>query len=195
MAFVTYLYLDPKTSVPRYVGKGLENRPLQHLTNPARAHHRLRRMLQKRIREGFEPKPIIIAATTEADAFEMEELLIAMIGRLDLGLGPLFNNTNGGEGETGRIVPIEVRQRTSRTFHGRSEAEKDKTFQLLSAHKKSMWAKMSSEEKRELSRKQAESKNKPCTLDGVKIFSSRNAMIAELGQGKTGTRASTFRYI
>jgi len=36
---------------------------------------------------------------------------------------------------------------------------------------------------------------KPCTIDGVTIYKSRNELVAELGQGKNGARSPHFRYI
>jgi hypothetical protein len=195
MAFVTYLYLDPKTSVPRYVGKGLENRPRQHITNPARSHQQLRRMLQKRIQEGFNPCPIVILASDEADAFEMEELLISMIGRIDLKTGPLFNHTNGGEGTSGRIVSEEIRRKTSQSFHSRTAEEKAKTFTLLSTKKRAMWNSWSNDQRKAFADKQVEIKSRACTIDGITFFKSRLDLIKALGQSQSGNRSPNFRYI
>ena len=36
---------------------------------------------------------------------------------------------------------------------------------------------------------------KPCTIDGVTIFPSRNDLILALGKGRNGLRSSTFRYV
>jgi hypothetical protein len=36
---------------------------------------------------------------------------------------------------------------------------------------------------------------KPCTVDGIKIYPSKGALIEELGSGKNGSRSSTFRFI
>jgi hypothetical protein len=49
----------------------------------------------------------------EAIAFELERNLIARIGRKDLGLGPLVNHTNGGEGTSGRVVSAKTRETQS----------------------------------------------------------------------------------
>lgn len=195
MAFCTYVYRDPKTSTPRYVGKGLPTRPYEHLSCGKRAHQRLRRMIAKRKLEGYNPQPIVINAESESDAFEMEELLIAMIGRLDLGTGTLFNNTNGGEGETGRIVPEHVRRKTSETFHSRSAEDKQKTFKLLSEHKKAMWASKTPEQRAEHIEKTARTKRRRCTVDGVQFFNSRKELIEALGQGSSGSRSPNFQYV
>lgn len=195
MAFVTYLYSDPKTAEVRYVGKGLETRPYEHLTHSTRSHQQLRRMLQKRIIEGFDPQPIVIQALNEEEAFEMEELLISMIGRLDLGTGTLFNNTNGGEGESGRVVSEDTRAKCSNSYHSRTSAQKAETFKKLSAAVRKGHAAMSAEEKQCGINKMRTSKMRSCTLDGSVIYSSRLHMIEALGQSSKGSRSPNFRYI
>lgn len=194
MAFCTYIFVDPKSNIPRYVGKGLLSRPAEHLKHQTRSHQRLRRMLKKRVLEGFNPKPTIILADNEQDAFEMEELLIAMVGREDLGSGTLFNNTNGGEGESGRIVSDETRRKTSISYHSRPEEEKAKTFKMLSDHKKSMWASWSDAQRKDLVSRQAKSRSRRCTIDGITIFESRLALIQALGQSNKGSRSPNFRH-
>lgn len=71
-------------------------RPLNHFK--ASSKTRIGYLLRKRRNEGYNPQPIVIEASSDADAIEMEMLLIAMIGREDLGTGSLFNLTGGGEG-------------------------------------------------------------------------------------------------
>ena len=58
------------------------------------------------IREnGFEPIVKKIACSSEQIAFDLEIGLIKRIGRKDLGLGTLFNHTDGGEGSVGAKRP------------------------------------------------------------------------------------------
>ena len=92
--FYAYIYHDGPT--PIYVGKGKDDRVGDHLKHAKNRHFHFK--LEKMKREGREPRIQIIDAPNEDAAFEMEELLIAMIGRKDLGLGPLLNLTDGGEG-------------------------------------------------------------------------------------------------
>lgn len=99
LMYYTYLYYDPKTTKCRYVGIGMIRRARSHLrrsTNP-----QLHTMIQKRLKEGFDIEPILIEADSVDDAKDMEKLLISMIGREDLSLGPLFNHTDGGDGTAG----------------------------------------------------------------------------------------------
>ena len=67
-------------------------------------------MLKKRKREGFSTGPAVIPASSKEDAQEMEMLLITMIGRSNVGTGPLFNKTDGGSGATGCIHPPETEE-------------------------------------------------------------------------------------
>lgn len=101
MKHYTYFYADPKTGVWRYVGKGDELRPLSHLRKSS--NRQLHNLLKKRMKEGFDVKPLLIEASSEEQAFVMERFWIAVIGREDQGNGTLFNKTEGGEGVSGKV--------------------------------------------------------------------------------------------
>lgn len=109
--FCVYLYADPKSGVWRYVGEGSLTRPFDHFKRTK--NHQFSNMLKKRVAEGYLPKPVIINATSKDDAQEMEELLISLIGREDLGFGTLFNLTDGGDGGKGRRQTSEERKMRS----------------------------------------------------------------------------------
>jgi hypothetical protein len=98
--FTTYIYYDPKSNVPRYVGEGTSERPYVHLKKSS--NRRLNNLIKKRRLEGFKMQPRVIEAASKADAQEMEMLLIEMLGREDLHTGTLFNLTAGGEGVKAR---------------------------------------------------------------------------------------------
>lgn len=99
--YCTYIHLDPKYNMPRYVGKGTLDRPLAHLM-PSKGKTRIGNLLRKRTREGYSIEPIVIKTDDELTAIFMERFWIGVIGREDKGLGPLFNLTDGGEGTAGR---------------------------------------------------------------------------------------------
>ena len=52
--------------------------------------------------------------------------MIAVFGRKDLGTGILHNRTNGGEGSSGAIRPLELREKISQTMKGRTFTEEHK---------------------------------------------------------------------
>lgn len=56
---------------------------------------------------------------TDADARQVEMLLIHLHGRIDTGRGCLRNLTDGGDGASGKITPDEVRKKISDTEKGK----------------------------------------------------------------------------
>lgn len=210
--FYTYIFSDPKTGVPRYVGKGCGRRAWRHLrksTNP-----QLHTMLQKRQVDGLSCTPTIIFADSDEDAKDMEMLLIDLIGREDLGSGPLFNKTNGGDGGVKRIQTESEKEKRKNTFKQKSqhekfaaiaaaertrklktEQEKQDIFARRSEAKKIMHKTRSVEQRARMTSILAEASHKPCTIDFVKIYPTRKALAEELGQGKSGTRSPNFRYL
>ena len=86
--YYVYIYLRKNSLIPYYVGKGFHNRAWrkEHSVKVPESNDR-----------------IIIAESnlTEIGAFALERRLIKWSGRKDLGLGPLRNLTDGGEGATG----------------------------------------------------------------------------------------------
>ena len=94
--FYVYFYIDPRTDVPFYIGKGHGNRALVWHTN---------KQVEGRIRilKEQELKPIIefIHCNDEGAALWLERVGIAGFGRKDQRKGPLLNHTDGGEGVSG----------------------------------------------------------------------------------------------
>lgn len=102
--FYTYIYRDPReisvkwpAGEPFYVGKGKDKRYQAHVDGHTKHQHMLNKITKMR-REGYEPAIEIIDAINEEHALFMERCCIAVIGRHDLGKGPLLNYTDGGEG-------------------------------------------------------------------------------------------------
>lgn len=113
---VVYLYRDPKGNIPRYVGVGKTDvRARFHLKKNAKTNILLKNMIEKRKSEGYMVEPII--TYLGHDDFEKAKLVeieeIAKYGREDLGLGTLFNHTDGGDGASNTIVSIETRAKRS----------------------------------------------------------------------------------
>jgi hypothetical protein len=108
--FYVYCFRDPQNNILRLVGKGggidgtaqrrkSNDRAWDHINDTS--DYQYARMLKKRHRDGYVCIPRLIWVDTAAEAGELEKLLIAEIGREDLGTGPLWNRTDGGEGCTG----------------------------------------------------------------------------------------------
>jgi hypothetical protein len=92
--FYTYLWLR-EDGTPYYVGKGKGRRAFRQGSPP-----------QERI--------VVHPAESEDDAFETEIALIWYYGRKDLGMGILYNFTNGGDGQSGRIATNKLRESVHR---------------------------------------------------------------------------------
>lgn len=103
---ICYVYVKfRENGTPFYVGKGsTKGRWLEHERDARRGvkGHRFAIIRSMQARGLEVPTVKIHTNLTEAQANEYEIALIAAIGRLDLGTGPLVNLTNGGDGGGGR---------------------------------------------------------------------------------------------
>ena len=111
--FYVYMYLNID-DIPVYIGKGTGQRKRNHLRcakNTTKNSHFLN-WIRKYLREiKEEPKIIIYKENlTKDESLKLENLLIISIGRRDKNEGPLLNQTDGGDGGTGRIVTKEERE-------------------------------------------------------------------------------------
>lgn len=117
--FYIYVYMDttkPGVFVyddlileyePFYIGKGKGSRYKQHIIdsrNRKLNNKKLYHIHNKILKLDNNIKIIKVKENLlEFEAFEYEKKYIALIGRHDRSLGPLCNNTDGGDGESGRI--------------------------------------------------------------------------------------------
>lgn len=134
--FYTYTYFIDDT--PRYVGKGSKGRFYDHMTPHAKNAWAtyLRRAIEgsRKVVIDFQ----VHASDAEAKAFEIS--LVAKYGRIDLGLGTLFNLTNGGDGvSSGKPLSPEHKAAMSATTKGRPKSEewKAKVSATLTGRKRS----------------------------------------------------------
>lgn len=114
------LFLD---GVPFYIGKGSGKRALNHFY-PSYKNHGSNRWKNYIINKHRDYIEIIVLTTheKESDAFSTEGFLIASYGlRRDGGL--LVNQTQGGEGASGTIVPEALKMKRGNSIRKFSEAE------------------------------------------------------------------------
>lgn len=212
LSFYTYIYHDRGTAI--YVGKGKDDRAHDHLKLAKNRHFDSK--LAKMKREGREPYIQIIDAPDEAAAFEMEELLIAMLGRRDLGTGPLCNMTDGGEGWSNPSEENRIKMKAALAVtNAKPEVKLRKSLAAVEAQNRPE-TKAKIQDRRqntvqnqeyknrisaslkqvlgspEVRAKMSASHSKPCELHG-EVFPSRKAAIAKYGQG--GIKHSSFRYL
>lgn len=103
--YYVYEYIDPKTNIPFYVGKGKNDRYLYHLKNlnDNTNLHKVNK-IKKILSEGGEPIiKLVKTGLTETQSFDFEKKLIEKYGRIDLENGSLVNLSDGGEGQSGWI--------------------------------------------------------------------------------------------
>jgi len=137
-----YFYRDPrpgKNNTLVYVGKGTGKRAYDHWENPSRSRNsRLKNLLALLRRNGLEPIiEIVFEFETEAEALAKEIELIAFYGRADLGKGPLFNNTDGGEGFINIGPDVLIRRSKSiKETYNRPEKKAEQSRRSLSSWSK-----------------------------------------------------------
>lgn len=146
--FYVYVYLDPRKQgaysygelkfdyEPFYIGKGHEERIDDHIREailienknvtinknnfPGVNLYKVNKILKIKEETGKDPITLKIKFNLEEkESFSLEKLCIKAIGRYDLGLGPLTNLTDGGDGPSGAIMSEEAKKKMSESRKGR----------------------------------------------------------------------------
>jgi hypothetical protein len=115
-----YIHRKVSTGEPFYVGKGR-----LHKGQPWRAHDKCSRnkIWHRTVAKHGLVVEVIMSCVDDKAAQEFERQLIKEIGRRDLGLGPLINLTDGGDGHAGLIIPDHIRRiRSEHAKKPRSQA-------------------------------------------------------------------------
>lgn len=114
--FYTYVHIDPRNNLVRYVGKGMGKRAYK--LSERRGHHR--NWIQSLKFQGLKPiVKLIENGLTEQQAFDLEKLTIAAYRRFEV---PLTNLTAGGEGVSGGHWKL-----SDKTKHKMSKAKPENT--------------------------------------------------------------------
>jgi hypothetical protein len=144
--FYTYIYLDPRKKgpftygefefeyEPFYVGKGSANRLNEHLKEINNKFLddfglTLKQKILIEMIKFDKVDPIILKVKeglNEKEAFNLEILLISLIGRSNKILGPLSNLTDGGDGISGWLASKETRRKMSNYHKGKHHLEETK---------------------------------------------------------------------
>ncbi len=123
-----YVYvLHRPTGEPFYVGKGISDRVFQHeaeARNTKRLTHKLN-VIRSLHRQGLTVHYRLDASfDDEAEALAHERFLIRQMGRHDLKLGPLTNQTDGGEGTSNPSEESRQKRRESLWGEGAENPER-----------------------------------------------------------------------
>lgn len=120
MTFYAYVYSDPRTGLPFYVGKGQGRRARKHLVQTANRGMAAR--LDELRGAGLQPRICVYGCDSEAHAFELERVLIDAYGRQCDGSGSLVNILEAGErsgGFAGRRHSEETKARIRAAMQAR----------------------------------------------------------------------------
>jgi NUMOD3 motif len=183
--YYVYAYLDPLKPgewlydgnikfdyQPIYIGKGKDDRCYDHLKETSNVIFTNKINYWKR----NDITHIIIKLAeniSESDAYAIEKSYIKSIGRLDQGLGPLLNLTDGGDGPAGRVPRNKGKKIGSYlTESGR--------IKISSANKDKM---VSDETKNKI---REANLNKPKSIEHREKLSKANKGKASPNKGKTG---------
>jgi len=133
--FYIYFHINPLKNEIFYVGKGKGKRAWSYTG---------RSLFWKNITKKYGYIiDIIEDGLSEQEAFEREIFYINKIGRKDLGLGPLINMTNGGDGPSGSIRSKETidKLKESRKNYKHSDETRRKMSKSQTGRKQSDEAK------------------------------------------------------
>lgn len=90
-----YCYYDPNTNLPFYVGKGVDDRYLSHLSETKETTNNPHKFnkIQKLLRDGTPPIiKILVSGLTAKEAYEIEAAEIQFLGRSDFDCGGILTN-------------------------------------------------------------------------------------------------------
>lgn len=109
--FYTYLYIDPRTNVPFYVGKG-KKEPGYDRVHSRHANKQVIGRICGLKKLGLEHIIEKIHTVNVDSALWLERCFIAAYGRRDQNNGPLLNHTNGGDNPPINKDPEVIKRRT-----------------------------------------------------------------------------------
>ena len=166
--YYTYAYLR-EDGTPYYIGKGKGKRAYKKTKRdsikPPKDRSRIIKLKQN---------------LTEEEAFKHEKYMIFVFGRKDLGVGVLYNMTDGGEGTLGVKITPEFREKMRMIVTGRKHTEEAKEKISKSNKGKSSWIKgktHSEETKEKLSN----------SLKGRKVSEEARRSISKAQTGEKNT--------
>ncbi len=127
--YYVYKLINSLDNQPFYVGKGSGSRMYQHAREATRDSYPNKRSVHSKIINILNNGGKVLyekdVCSSEQEAFEEEKRLIALYGRRDLGVGPLRNLTDGGEG-TANTNPESIARRAAKHLGAkRSEVAKE----------------------------------------------------------------------
>ena len=158
--FYVYCYNDITTGVPCYIGKGHTKKGY----NRSKVKHTHNTNVHAMEKEQGITIIMLKEHLSEVDAFLWEMHYIKEIGRLDLGTGPLLNQTDGGDGAAGHRQTPEAKEKQSKAMMGEKNPFFGKTHTPEAKEKqsKAMTGRIVSPETKEKQSKAMTGEKNPC---------------------------------
>ena len=198
-----YAYIDPRNQIARYIGQGQKER-CQWWKYVKEDGYGVRSWLYRLRKLGLPPTVVtVLAGLTQAQVDRWEIDLIDLIGRFDLGKGPLLNRADGGQGinnpsaETRRKLSEAKRGNinskgkspSAETRRKMSEAQKGRTFSAehkkkLSEAKKSNASRKDEKQSEETRRKLSEAMRGNTYRKGKKQSEETRRKISDARKGR-----------
>jgi hypothetical protein len=124
--FYVYVLFD-LDGTPCYIGKGSGDRWLDHERKTRFRNNFLKGIVRRaRVAKKKLPKIKIREDMTQQEAWDLEIVFIAAIGRRNIGTRPLANLTDGGEGSAGMVFPESAKKLLSTINVGNKLTEEHK---------------------------------------------------------------------
>jgi len=185
--FYCYVLFD-WLGVPRYVGKGVNNRWLAHEKESDPSNQAKNEFIEQTwVMLGEVPKIKIHENLTDAEACLTEIALISAIGRQDKESGPLVNLTDGGDGTSGRPTSLLTRAIISKKARGRKITEETRAkLRVGRSGRRPFLGHTHTEETRARMRATRLGKPRP-TLLGRKYSPEHRAKIGDAQRGRPRT--------
>lgn len=121
--WIIYALVNPATSAVKYIGKthqGLERRCRQHIADAKRGQKTHKGAgIRSLLRDGIDPEWVVLEQGVGNGWEDAERKWIAVYAWT----GDLWNETDGGEGQPGRVVSLETRMKMSASQQKRTQPE------------------------------------------------------------------------
>lgn len=177
--YYIYFHINPKTKEPFYVGQGTHTKNSKNEKFSRAYSIRSRSNFWKNIYNKYGVEVQIIETNVDECVINEKEIFyIKKIGRRNLGLGPLVNLTDGGEGTKGNILSNETKKKIGNRHYPSGKDHilfgKNRSDDIKEKIKKSLLGVKFTKERKEKLKQSRIGKIPPMTGKGYLLTGSKN---------------------